>query len=85
MGYQTQYQSKEVSVEDMFGMLHTGSNLLGVVEALDDVEWDSEWHQLGRLVHNVIGAVEEQVPQHCGDNLDMKMFFIIILVIIPLS
>ena len=56
----------------MFGMLHSGSNLLGVVEALDYVEWDPEWHQLGRLVHDVIGAVEEQVPQHGGDHLDIE-------------
>ena len=49
-------------MEDVFGMLDSGRNLLGVVEALDDVERDPEWHQLGRLVHDVIGAVEEQVP-----------------------
>ena len=72
-------------MEYVFGMLHTGSNLLGVVETLDDVEWDPEWHQLGRLVHNVIGAVEEQVPQHCGNNLYMKIFIIFILVKIPFS
>ena len=65
-------QSKEVSVEDVFGVFDTGGNFLGVVEALDDVEWDSEGHQLGGLVNNVVRAVEDQVPENSGDDLDCR-------------
>ena len=59
-------------MEDVFGVFDTGGNFLGVVEALDDVEWDSEGHQLGGLVNNVVRAVEDQVPENSGDDLDCR-------------
>ena len=59
-------------MEDVFGVFDTGGNFLGVVEALDDVEGDSEGHQLRGLVDDVIGTVEDQVPENSGDDLDCR-------------
>ena len=55
-------------MKDVLGMLHSGGDLLGVVEALDDVERDLEGDQLGGLVDDVVGAVEDEVPQDGGHD-----------------
>ncbi len=56
-------------MEDMFCVFDTSGNLLWVVKTLDDVERDPEGHKLGSLVDNVVGTVEDQVPENSGDNL----------------
>ena len=58
----------------MLGVFDAGSNLLGVVEALDDVERNPERHQLRGLVDDIVGAVEDQVPQDRGND-DAERFF----------
>ena len=50
-------------MKDVLGMLDSGRDFLRVVKTLDDVERDLEWDQLGGLVDDVVGAVEDQVPE----------------------